>query len=209
MHAGVALLEALEHRRRTGEGQLIEIAQIEVAPSVAAEPVIEYSMNGVVRPREGNRRRGWLQGVYPTAVDCAWVAISVCDDTDWTRLVGAMSRADLLDDPRFASAHQRELAHDAFDEAVANWTRTMTPSALVDTLGAQHIPAERVLTADRMYDIAQLDARGFYQELEHPVTGCTATRAGRFALPRDLAITTGSRRRRLGSTPRRSCAASA
>ena len=66
VHAGVALLAALEHRRRTGEGQLIEIAQIEVGACVTAEPVIEYSMNGVVRPREGNRPRGYLQGVYPT-----------------------------------------------------------------------------------------------------------------------------------------------
>ena len=66
VHAGVALLAALEHRRRTGEGQLIEIAQIEVAACVTAEPVIEYSMNGVVQSREGNRARGYLQGVYPT-----------------------------------------------------------------------------------------------------------------------------------------------
>ena len=57
VHAGVALLAALEHRRRTGEGQLIEIAQIEVGAAVTAEPVIDYSMNGLVRPREGNRRR--------------------------------------------------------------------------------------------------------------------------------------------------------
>ncbi len=161
VHAGVALLAALEHRRRTGEGQLIEIAQIEVAASVAAEPVIQYSMNGVVAPREGNRRRGRLQGVYPTAVDGAWVAISVRDDADWTRLVEAMSRTDL----------QQGLAHDAFDEAVADWTRTMAPSELVDILSAQHIPAEQVLTADRMYDIAQLDERGFYQTLEHSITG--------------------------------------
>ena len=161
VHAGVALLAALEHRRRTGEGQLIEIAQIEVAASVAAEPVIEYSMNGVVRQREGNRRRGYLQGVYPTAVEDEWVAISVRDDTDWARLLGAMSRTDL----------QRGLAHDAFDEAVADWTRTLSAPELVDILTAQHIPAEQVLTADRMYDIAQLDARGYYQALEHPITG--------------------------------------
>ena len=145
VHAGVALLAALEHRRRTGEGQLIEIAQIEVAASVVAEPVIEYSMNGVVAPREGNRQRGYLQGVYPTAVDGEWVAISIRDD------VG--------------------LDHDAFDEAVAAWTRTLQPSEVVDILTAQGIPAEQVLTADRMYDLAQLDARGFYQELEHPITG--------------------------------------
>jgi crotonobetainyl-CoA:carnitine CoA-transferase CaiB-like acyl-CoA transferase len=161
VHAGVALLAALEHRRRTGEGQLIEVAQIEVAASVAAEPVIEYSMNGVVRPREGNRQRGYLQGVYPTAVDGEWVAISVRDDADWDRLVKVMGRTDL----------RRGLGHDAFDEAVAGWTRTLPPVVLVDTLTAQGIPAEQVLTADRMYDIAQLDTRGYYQELEHPITG--------------------------------------
>jgi len=161
VHAGVALLAALEHRRRTGEGQLIEVAQIEVAASVAAEPVIEYSMNGVVRPREGNRQRGYLQGVYPTAVDGEWVAISVRDDADWDGLVKVMGRTDL----------RRGLGHDAFDEAVAGWTRTLPPVVLVDTLTAQGIPAEQVLTADRMYDIAQLDTRGYYQELEHPITG--------------------------------------
>ena len=161
VHAGVALLAALEHRRRTGEGQLVEIAQIEVAACVAAEPVIEYSMNGVVRPREGNRQRGFRQGVYPTSVEAAWVAISVRDDTDLRHLAAAMGRAELPDD----------LSHDAFDDAVAQWTRTRTPSKIVDVLGAQHVPAEQVLAADRMYDVAQLDARGYYQELEHPITG--------------------------------------
>jgi crotonobetainyl-CoA:carnitine CoA-transferase CaiB-like acyl-CoA transferase len=145
VHAGVALLAALEHRRRTGEGQLIEIAQIEVAASVVAEPVIEHSMNGVVMPRAGNRQRGYLQGVYPTAVDGEWVAISISDDAG--------------------------LDHDLFDEAVAAWTRALSPAEVVDILSAQGVPAEHVLTADRMYDIAQLDARGFYQALEHPVTG--------------------------------------
>ncbi|WP_123024495.1 CaiB/BaiF CoA transferase family protein [Mycolicibacterium stellerae] len=145
VHAGVALLAALEHRRRTGEGQLIEVAQIETAACLAAEPVIEFSMNGVVPPREGNRQRGYLQGVYPTAVDDTWVAVSVNDD------VG--------------------LDHDAFDDAVAAWTRTLQPSDVVNILTAHGIPAEEVLTADRMYDLAQLDARGFYQELNHPITG--------------------------------------
>jgi crotonobetainyl-CoA:carnitine CoA-transferase CaiB-like acyl-CoA transferase len=145
VHAGVALLAALDHRSRTGEGQLIEIAQIEVCAAVAAEPVIEYSMNGVVRPRLGNRQRGYLQGVYPTAVDGEWVAISISDD------VG--------------------LDHDAFDDAVAAWTVTLKPSEVVDILTAQGVPVEQVLTADRMYDLAQLDDRGFYQELTHPITG--------------------------------------
>ena len=107
VHAGVALLAALEHRRRTGEGQLIEVAQIEVAACVAAEPVIEYSMNASAQPREGNRCRGHVQGVYPTAVDDAWVALCVRDDADWAHMVEAMGRSDLLRDARFASAEQR------------------------------------------------------------------------------------------------------
>jgi len=145
VHAGVALLAALEHRRRTGEGQLIEIAQIEVAACVTAEPVIEYSLNGVVPQREGNRRRGYLQGVYPTNEDEVWVALSVPDNG----LVG----------------------HDVFDQMVTGWTRTQSCEAIVKTLSAQNIPAERVITGDHMYDIPQLDARGFYEEFERPVSG--------------------------------------
>jgi len=171
MHAGVALLAALEHRRRTGEGQQIEVAQIEVAACVTAEPVIEYSMNGAVRPREGNRQRGYAQGVYPTNADGDWVAISVRNDADWTGLVEAMGRPELLGDSRFASADARQTAHDAFDEVVAEWTRTRSANEIVDALQQRHLPAEQVLTPERMYDQPQLAARGFYEKFEHPVTG--------------------------------------
>jgi crotonobetainyl-CoA:carnitine CoA-transferase CaiB-like acyl-CoA transferase len=162
VHAGVALLAALEHRRRTGEGQLVEVAQIEVAACVAAEPVIEYSMNAVVRPREGNRSRGCLQGVYPAVADDEWVALCVRDDADLAQLVEAMGRPDLLGG---------NLEHDEFDAVVADWTRTQTATEILNVLSGRHVPAERVLTPERMYDIPQLDARGYYQELEHPVTG--------------------------------------
>lgn len=171
VHAGVALLAALEHRRRTGEGQLIEVAQIEVGAALTAEPVIEYSMNGVVRPREGNRQRGYCQGVYPTSTDGAWVALSVRDDTDWRQLVDAMGRPELLEDDRLASAQRRADAHDLFDDIVAAWSRTLTPGEIVAALQARGVPAEELLTPERMYDVPQLDARGYYQDVEHPVTG--------------------------------------
>lgn len=161
VHAGTALLAALEHRRRTGEGQLIEVAQIEVAACLAAEPVIEYSMNSVVQGREGNHSRGYLQGVYSTAAEDDWIAVSVRDGTDLTGLGAVLSRPDL----------KWGMAHDEFDAAVAEWARTRTAVEAVDSLRARQIPAEQVLTAERMYDLPQLDARNFYQEVEHPVTG--------------------------------------
>jgi crotonobetainyl-CoA:carnitine CoA-transferase CaiB-like acyl-CoA transferase len=171
VHAAVALIAALEHRRRTGEGQLIEVAQIEVGACIAAEPVIGYSMNGVVPARAGNRQRGYAQGVYPTSGDRGWVAISVRDDADWLRLVDAMGRPDLLSDRRFASASARETAHDAFDALVTDWTCTRDAEEIVENLRARGVPVARLLTPDRMYGEPQLEARGFYQELEHPLTG--------------------------------------
>ena len=163
VHATIALLAALEWRRRTGEGQLIEVAQIEVGAAVVAEPVIEYSMNGDVPPRVGNRHRGYLQGVYPTADD-AWVALSVRDDADWAQLVDAMARPELVGMPPPSS-------HDAFDDLVAAWTRTQPAADVVDALAARHVPVERVMTPDRMYDVEQLDARGYYETVEHPISG--------------------------------------
>ncbi len=160
VHAGVALLAALEHRRRTGEGQLIEIAQIEVGAAVTAEPVIDFSMNGVVRPREGNRRRGVCQGVYPTDTSDTWVALTVRDDDERTRLADAMQPADLPADD-----------HDAFDDAVAAWTRTQNVTSIVAALRERNLPVEEVTTPEHMYELPELDARGFYQEFDHAVTG--------------------------------------
>ena len=171
VHAGVALLAALEHRRRTGEGRLIEVAQIEVGAAVTAEPVIEYSMNGIVRHREGNRQRGYCQGVYPTDADDVWVALSVRDDHDWSALVDAMGRPGLLEDERFATGHRRAAAHDEFDQVVAAWTRTQSSANIVAALQERDMAAEEVIKPDGMYDVPQLDARGYYEDFEHAITG--------------------------------------
>jgi crotonobetainyl-CoA:carnitine CoA-transferase CaiB-like acyl-CoA transferase len=171
VHAGVALLAALDHRRRTGEGQLIEVAQIEVGAAVSAEPLIEYSMNGFVRGREGNRHRSVAQGVYPASVADDWVAVSIRDDADWSALAAVMSRPELVGDSRFRTTALRLDNHDEFDEIVGGWTRGRTADEVVSALSASGIPAERVLTGDRMYEVPQLDARAYYQEINHPITG--------------------------------------
>ena len=171
VHATVALLAALEHKRRTGEGQLIEVAQIEVGAAVTAEPVIEYSLTGQVREREGNRHRVFAQGVYPAGGEDEWVAISVRDDADWATLVDVIGRPELSDDPRFASPEARLTNHDALDEMLSGWTAGLPAEAVADTLLQRGVAAERLMTADRMYDVDQLAARGFYTDLEHRLTG--------------------------------------
>jgi crotonobetainyl-CoA:carnitine CoA-transferase CaiB-like acyl-CoA transferase len=171
VHAAVALLAALEHKRRTGEGQLIEVAQIEVGAAVTAEPVIEYSLTGRVRPREGNRHRTYAQGVYPANGQNEWVAVSVRHDSDWAAVVEASGLDDLRDDARFASQAARLENHDAFDDLLAAWIGKHEPDEIVEELVRRGVPADRVLASDRMYDVDQLEARGYYQELVHPITG--------------------------------------
>ena len=138
-------------------------------------------------PREGNRQRGFLQGVYPTAVDGEWVAISVRDDVGLGPTIACSTNA-------VAACRPSTL-----DRPSPRWSISLTHSS---------VPAEQVLTADRMYDIAQLDARGYYQELEHPITGVaplSGLAVSHHAGTRSATI--GSRRRRSGSTTTRSCAA--
>ena len=139
---------------------MIEIAQIEVGAAVTAEPVIEYSMNGVVSPRQGNRRRGVCQGVYPTDSDETWVALTARDDADRSRLADAIGVARLPADD-----------HDAFDSAVAAWTRALSAADIVAALRQRSIPAEEVTTPGHMYELPGLDARGVYEEFDHAVTG--------------------------------------
>jgi crotonobetainyl-CoA:carnitine CoA-transferase CaiB-like acyl-CoA transferase len=171
VHATVALLAALEHRDRTGEGQLIEVAQIEAGAAVTAEPVIEQSLTGTSRGREGNRHRRYAQGVYPAQGDDEWVAISIRDDRDWAAVVDILARPELLVDERFQLEEHRRRNQGALDEVLGDWTRIRPSQESVDVLAARGIPAERVLTADRMYELPQLDARGFYEEIDHPLTG--------------------------------------
>ncbi|AKK27656.1 CaiB/BaiF CoA-transferase family protein [Mycobacterium sp. EPa45] len=171
VHATAALLAALEHKRRTGEGQLIEVAQIEVGAAVTAEPVIDYSLSGHVREREGNRHRIYAQGVYRARDEDEWVAITVRDDADWAATVDVIGRPELSEDVRFASPEARQSNHDALDDALSAWTATLPADDVADMLLHRGVAAERLMTADRMYDVDQLAARGFYTDLEHRLTG--------------------------------------
>ena len=171
VHACIALLAALEHRRSTGEGQLIEVAQIEVGAAVTPEPVIEYSLTGTVRPREGNRHREYAQGVYPTGIVDEWVALSVRDDRDWLAVLDAMTAMTCVTtrDSRPQKPVGKTTTNStrywrigrARDPQTSSWRRCTSMAC----------PPSDYLGADRMYDVEQLDARGFYQNLNHSITG--------------------------------------
>jgi crotonobetainyl-CoA:carnitine CoA-transferase CaiB-like acyl-CoA transferase len=175
MHAAVAVQAALAHRDRTGEGQLIEVAQLETGANLTAELVLEWSGAARIIPRLGNRdAHAAPQGVYPAPEGergPEWVALTVADDEQWRALAAVVGRDDWLGDPRLAGAAGRRDAHDELDVGIGAWTRARPVDEAVAPLIAAGIPAARVLSVPWMFDDPQLVARGYYVALDHERTG--------------------------------------
>jgi len=174
MHMGVAVQAALEHRDRTGEGQLIEVAQLEAAVCLTADQPIDAALNGRLAPRVGNRtgpREAPMapQGVYATR-DREWIAVSVRDDDDWVALLEALGRP-LWATDEFASVEARRADHDHLDAVLADWFVARDADPVLERLVGHGVPAAKVLRPAAMYDDPQLAARGFYVPLDHPLTG--------------------------------------
>jgi crotonobetainyl-CoA:carnitine CoA-transferase CaiB-like acyl-CoA transferase len=177
-HATIALLLALEHRRRTGEGMLVECPQVGGALNIAAEQILEYSANGIVVDRTGNRSVSCApQNLYLTAdrdddgVQDEWVCISVASDDQWRALVAALGSPRWASDPKLESHEGRRSEHDRLDAELAAWCGMRTADEIDQTLSSAGVPVGRVVLAHQTTRLPQLWARGFFEELDHPVTG--------------------------------------
>jgi crotonobetainyl-CoA:carnitine CoA-transferase CaiB-like acyl-CoA transferase len=174
LHAVFALLMALEHRRRTGAGQLVEVPLVETALNVAAEQVIEYSAYGQVLRRAGNRGPcAAPQGVYGCADADEYVAVAVVTDAQWVALRGAMGDPDWARDPALATAAGRRAAHDTIDAHLERWLAPQGRDAAVEKLVGAGVPAHALINAHFVMPNPQLEARCFFQVMVHPVTGTT------------------------------------
>jgi crotonobetainyl-CoA:carnitine CoA-transferase CaiB-like acyl-CoA transferase len=172
IHAAFAVLAALEHRERTGEGQLIEMPMVEVALNVAAEPIVTWSAYGTLLERDGNRGApGAPQGVYACAGHEQWVALSVTDDAMWRALAGVLGGPAWAASEDLATGAGRRAAHDAVDAELTKWFDGRDRDDTVDSLLAAGVLAAPVWDQMIQDELAQLAERGFTQWLEHPVAG--------------------------------------
>jgi crotonobetainyl-CoA:carnitine CoA-transferase CaiB-like acyl-CoA transferase len=178
LHGACAVLLALEHRRRTGEGQHVDLAQYELAALSAVTPLLQYLANGATWGRHGNRHPWYApHNIYPSAPDGTdlgasdtWVAIAVQDDEEWPRVVRALGGA-LADRPEWASFAGRKACEDEIDAAIAAWTsgRTNLEAAeLLQAAGARAAPVNRY---DQALRIPQLWHRGYLVRAEHEESG--------------------------------------
>jgi crotonobetainyl-CoA:carnitine CoA-transferase CaiB-like acyl-CoA transferase len=180
IHGLNALLLALEHRRRTGEGSMVEAAMVDAAINVAAEQVIEYSAYGALLQRAGNRGpTAAPQNLYCTVevdefgrADC-WVAVAVATDDQWAGLCKAVGRPDWATDPALSTADGRRAHHDMIDEHLATWCEVRTGDEIVQSLWDAGVPVAKVMQPHRQTELTQLMFRGFFEDVDHPVNART------------------------------------
>jgi len=186
------ILAALEHRRRTGEGQLVDLSQAEAALHFLTPALLDYAVNRRVAGRVGNDDPIAVpHGVYPTADDDQWIALSIESDADFAALCTVMERPALVDDPRFATAVARRARRSELDDVVAAWTSRGTRHDLERALQAAGLAASAVQNSRDLCADPQLRHRGHFVRLAHPVHGTTTVEGSRFRLSRTPATVTG------------------
>jgi crotonobetainyl-CoA:carnitine CoA-transferase CaiB-like acyl-CoA transferase len=172
MHATLALLAALEHRRRTGEGQLVESTMVEAALNAAAEQVLEWQAYGRLLARDGNRGPVAVpQGLYACRGREQWIAIAVATDAQWAALVHALGRPTWATEPSLATRAGRHAAEDRLDLELGRLCADADRDALVDRLLAAGVPTAPVLHPGELAQNPQVRSRGFLEAVAHPVTG--------------------------------------
>ena len=180
--AGTALIAALDHRRRTGEGQHIDLSQFEAALQFLGPELMAYNVDGRVADRCGNRDIDRApHGVFPCVMEperarrCApgtagaeaWIAIACENDAQWEVL---RSVADLPDDPTWRTLAGRKADEDRIEALVADWTRTRRASEMVTVLQPR-VSAAPVLGIPELHSDPQIAHRGYWVPLAHPVYG--------------------------------------
>src|SRR5436190_451192 len=172
LHGAVAVLAALLHRARTGQGQYIDLSQWETSMAVLPDALVEYTMNGTPPARDGNRDRHLApHGIFRAAGHDRWIAVAVEDDAAWVRLAALLGGPELASDPRYATLAARKHHEDELEALLTSWTSERSPEEATATLQAAGIAAFTAATNRDIAEDPHLRARGFFVELPHPEVG--------------------------------------
>jgi len=169
LHATFAILAALYHRRKTGQGQFIDLSQYEVAVQQSGEALMDYVLNHRIEGRMGNRHSSMApHGVYRCQGNDKWVAISVSSDAEWQALCEAMGNPPWTEEERFWDALSRWRNQDELDGLIEKWTMTKDHREAMHTLQKAGVPAGAVFTSKELLLDPHLKERGFFHLITHP-----------------------------------------
>jgi crotonobetainyl-CoA:carnitine CoA-transferase CaiB-like acyl-CoA transferase len=177
-YLAIAILMALFHRQRTGEGQWVDMACTEAGATLTGPAILDYTVNGRKSRRAGqphSNRNDWPQmaphGIFRSRGDDRWVAIACRSDADW-KAFGEVIDAPWTRQDRFATLEGRVDAQDELDAALGSWTRSLEDHEAARRLQAAGVPAASVQRpAERIDGDPTTAAWGLWPTVVHSKMG--------------------------------------
>ena len=171
VYAAFGGMMALLHAEKTGRGQVVDAALYEAAFSMMESIVPDHHRLGVVPMRQGSRLPGTAPNNLYRGSDGGYVLVAANNDAVFRRMAIAMDRADLLDDPRYASIRARNANHEALDAEVAKWAEALTAHEAVEKMEAAGVPTSLVNTIADIFADPHFRERDMLLNLPHEKLG--------------------------------------
>ncbi len=167
-----AVLTALIHAKLTGQGQFIDLAQIECMMPFAAPWIVAHSIDGKAPTKYGNRHPDFVpHGCFPCAGQDNWIVVAVSSDAMWPKLARLLGRADWADDEALKTAAGRRNIESEIEAAIGAWTAAREPEAAMTALQAAGIASGVARLPIELLADPQLHARGFIHEVDRAFIG--------------------------------------
>ena len=181
VHGAFALICALFHRAKTGEGQYIDMSQWECAMDLLAEGILEYTMNGREPERVGNldpymaphgifKCLDLPEKILDVTID-QWVSIVCADDAEWGRLARAIGKPELSTDARFKTLAARKQNEDALEAIITEWTSRRRVADVVTELQKAGVAAGACADSKYIAEDPHLTERDYFVYREHREVG--------------------------------------
>jgi benzylsuccinate CoA-transferase BbsF subunit len=168
----LALIAALDYRRRTGKGQWLEQSQFETSLHFFSPPMMDYQINGTIMERDGNRLPDAApHGVFPCKGEDSWIAIAIVTDEQWLNFCQVTGNQSWGKQKQFSTLADRKRNEEELENLVADWTKNYTASQIETKLQNTGIPASIVEKPSDVYNDPQLKYRNYFIPLQHRIMG--------------------------------------
>jgi len=184
VYGTIALVAALDYRRQTRKGQYIDVAQFEGGIQFLASTLLDYTVNGRIQERKGNRcDYAAPHGAYPCRGEDRWCVIAVFTDQEWEDLTRIMGDPDWARDPKFATLPDRKRNEEELDRLIGEWTSTLSAEEVMAKLQSVGVEGAVVKNPQEMYDDPHLK-QYLWAEMEHAEIGKYHVQVPSFKLSR-------------------------
>jgi crotonobetainyl-CoA:carnitine CoA-transferase CaiB-like acyl-CoA transferase len=188
LYCAIAILAALQNRDRTGRGQYIDLSECEAVCTLIGSGLLDMAANKKEIQPHGNQSPEMPaapHGCYKCIGEDRWCVIAVFDEAEWRALCNVSGHAEWAQDPRFSTLAMRKEHAEELDELIQGWTSENSAEEVMRLLQEAGVHAGVVQNAQDLANDPQLQARGFFVDMDHPMLGRTVSDGSPIKMGRD------------------------